>query len=64
MESSGPLVMVVLLCPSLLCDSSSELQKAQDLLAKGSLSEAVTILRRWLKIIRTIWMPLSRLGLR
>ena len=35
-----------LLCPCLLCHSSTELQKAQDLLSKGSLSEAVIVLRQ------------------
>ena len=39
-------ILPFLLCPCLLCDSSSQLQKAQDLLAKGSLSEAVTVLRQ------------------
>jgi tetratricopeptide (TPR) repeat protein len=38
-------IWAVLLCPCLLCDSPSQLQKAQDLLAKGSLAEAVTVLR-------------------
>jgi tetratricopeptide (TPR) repeat protein len=39
-------ILAVLLCPCLLCDSPSELQKAQGLLAKGSLAEAVTVLRQ------------------
>lgn len=38
-------MLVLVLCQSLFCDSTSELQKAQDLLAKGSLSEAVAVLR-------------------
>ena len=42
-------ILPLILCPCLLCDSPSELQKAQDLLAKGSLPEAVTVLR---KIVR------------
>jgi tetratricopeptide (TPR) repeat protein len=41
-----PLILAVLLCPCLFCDSPSELQKAQDLLARGSLAEAVTVLRQ------------------
>jgi Tfp pilus assembly protein PilF len=39
-------ILALMLCPCLLCDSSSELQKAQDLLAKRSLAEAVTALRQ------------------
>ena len=39
-------ILAVLLCPHVLCDSPSELQKAQDLLARGSLAEAVTVLRQ------------------
>ena len=39
-------ILPLILCPCLLCDSPSELQKAQDLLAKGSLSEAVAVLRQ------------------
>ena len=39
-------ILAVLLCPCLLCDSPSELKKAQDLLAKGSLEDAVAVLRR------------------
>jgi tetratricopeptide (TPR) repeat protein len=39
-------ILAVLLCPCLLCDSPGELQKAQDLLARGSLAEAVTVLRQ------------------
>ena len=39
-------ILALALCPCLLCDSPSELQKAQDLLAKGSLAEAVTVLRQ------------------
>jgi len=39
-------ILPLILCPCLLCDSPSELQKAQDLLAKGSLPEAVTVLRK------------------
>jgi tetratricopeptide (TPR) repeat protein len=39
-------ILPLILCPCLLCDSTSKLQRAQDLLAKGSLSEAVTVLRQ------------------
>jgi tetratricopeptide (TPR) repeat protein len=39
-------ILAILLCPFLVCDSLSELQKAQDLLARGSLAEAVTVLRQ------------------
>ena len=39
-------ILLLILCPCLLCDSPSELQKAQGLLAKGSLPEAVTVLRK------------------
>lgn len=42
--NSLALLSALVLCPCLLCDSPSELQKAQNLLAKGSLSEAVTVL--------------------
>ena len=37
-------ILPLILCPCLLCDSPSELQKAQDLLANGFLAEAVRIL--------------------
>ena len=37
-------ILPLVLCPCLLCDSPSQLQKAQDLLANGSLSEAVIVL--------------------
>ena len=37
-------ILSLILCPCLLCDSPSELQKAQDLLANGFLAEAVRIL--------------------
>jgi tetratricopeptide (TPR) repeat protein len=37
-------ILSLILCPCLLCDSPSELQKAQDLLANGFLVEAVRIL--------------------
>lgn len=40
------LILALMLCPCLLSDSPSELQKAQDLIAKHSLAEAVTALRR------------------
>jgi len=39
-------ILPLIICPCLLCSSPSELQKAQELLAKGSLSEAVTVLRQ------------------
>jgi tetratricopeptide (TPR) repeat protein len=39
-------ILAVLLCPYLLCDPTTQLQKAQDLLARGSLAEAVTVLRQ------------------
>lgn len=39
-------ISALVLCPCLLCDSPSELHKAQELLAKGSLSEAVIVLRQ------------------
>ncbi len=39
-------ILPLILCPCLLCESSGDLQKAQDLLAKGSLPEAVTVLRQ------------------
>ena len=39
-------ILPLVLCPCLLCDSESQLQKAQELLAKGSLAEAVTVLRQ------------------
>ena len=39
-------ILPLILCPCLLCDSPSELQKAQDLLAKGSLPEVVTVSRK------------------
>lgn len=40
------LILPFVLCTCLLCDSENQLRKAQDLLAKGSLSEAVTVLRQ------------------
>ena len=39
-------VLPLILCPCLLIGSPKQLQKAQDLLARGSLSEAVIILRQ------------------
>jgi tetratricopeptide (TPR) repeat protein len=39
-------ILLFVLCPCLLCESENQLRKAQDLLAKGSLSEAVTFLRQ------------------
>ena len=43
-------ILALAFCPSLLCDSPSELQKAQELLAKGSLSEAATALREVIQV--------------
>jgi hypothetical protein len=40
------LILALMLCPCLPSDSASELQKAQDLIAKRSLAEAVTALRQ------------------
>lgn len=40
------LALVLAFCPCLYGDSAQELRRAQDLLAKGSLPEAVTVLRR------------------
>lgn len=39
-------ILPLVLCPCLLCGAPSELQKAQDLLAKGFLSQAVVVLRQ------------------
>lgn len=39
-------ILVLLLCRNLFCSSPGDLQKARDLLANGSLPEAVTILRQ------------------
>lgn len=39
-------ILLFVLCPCVLCDSQSQLQKAQELLARGSLAEAVTVLRQ------------------
>lgn len=39
-------ILPLILCPCLLRDSPSEMQKAQDLLTKGSLPQAVAILRQ------------------
>jgi tetratricopeptide (TPR) repeat protein len=39
-------ILTLVLCPCVFSDSASDLQRAQDLLANGSLSEAVTVLRR------------------
>ena len=39
-------ILALVLCPCMFSIVPSELQRAQDLLAKGSLSEAVTVLRR------------------
>ena len=39
-------ILPFVLCTNLLCDSESQLQKAQDLLARGSLSQAETVLRQ------------------
>lgn len=39
-------ILPFVLCPCLLCESENQLRKAQDLLARGSLSQAVTVLRQ------------------
>lgn len=39
-------ILLLALCPCLLCDVPSEMQKAQDLLARGSLPQAVAVLRQ------------------
>ena len=39
-------ILPFVLCSCLLCESENQLRKAQDLLARGSLSEAVTVLRQ------------------
>ncbi|MGB6746357.1 MAG: tetratricopeptide repeat protein [Terracidiphilus sp.] len=39
-------ILLLILCPCLLCDAPSEFKKAQDLLANGSLSQAVVVLRQ------------------
>jgi len=45
-------ILSLILCPCLLGDSPSELQKAQGLLANGFLAEAVRILSQSFKTIR------------
>jgi hypothetical protein len=39
-------ILALVLCPCLLFDSPSELQKAQDLFARGSLAEVATVFRQ------------------
>jgi tetratricopeptide (TPR) repeat protein len=39
-------VVALVLCQALFCNSSDKMQRARDLLAKGSLSEAVAVLRQ------------------
>lgn len=39
-------ILALVLCSCLLCDSPSELQKAQGLFAEGSLAEVVTVFRQ------------------
>jgi Flp pilus assembly protein TadD len=45
-SGSLALILSLVICPCLLCDSENPLKKAQELLAKGSLAEAVTALRQ------------------